>query len=180
MEPQVLAPLPGHIDSVEAVALQPWKQRAALGAGCAKKCGIYHGILPYQPWPFQEGKSWSSINIWIIWDLPDTWTHPSCHVAELESFGEHSGGSAIPARERFSSLPAVWMEPPSAWTHTDIQNSCFCTSYPRPYGKYTKPHGCDLSYLSRSRFGMRNRWISDVQSRSMKCSALLHCKDTLW
>jgi hypothetical protein len=24
--PQVLAPLPGHIDSVEAVALQPWKQ----------------------------------------------------------------------------------------------------------------------------------------------------------
>ena len=28
--PQLLAPLPGHIDSVEAVALQPWKTAPSL------------------------------------------------------------------------------------------------------------------------------------------------------
>ena len=78
---------------------------------------------------------------------------PILSCAELESFGER-GGLAIPARERFSLPPAVWMEPPRAWTKQMLL-------YFLAYGRYTKPHrGCDLS---RSRFGMRNRWISDVQ-----------------
>ena len=79
--PQVLAPLPGHIDSVEAVALQPWKQFAVC-------------VCP-EMWDLPQNMAVS------VWQMMIKHQHlgrarfldPSCHVAhELESFGGHGGG----------------------------------------------------------------------------------------